>query len=43
MHIEIVFNNSRIKLLLLCLGIRNCTILWYRDFLTRQENLHHEN
>ena len=40
-HTEIVFNSSRKKFH--CLGIGNCIILWYRDFLTRWENLHCEN
>ena len=26
-----------------CLGIRNCIILWYRNFLTSWENLHCKN
>ena len=36
-------NSNRKKVLLFCLGIRNCIILWYLGFLTRWENLHHEN
>ena len=43
MHIETVFNNCRKKVLFLCLGRRNCIILWYHDFLIRWENLHREN
>ena len=31
------------KKVFLCLGIRNCFILWYCDFLTRWEILHREN
>ena len=39
-HIKIVFNRSRN---FLCLGIRNCIILWYHNFLTRWESSHRQN
>ena len=49
MHLHSLSTSGILKLFLtaaekkfLCLGIRNCIILWYLDFLTRWENLHSE-
>ena len=49
MHVHDLLTSGILKLFLTAadkvtfLGIRNCIILWNRDFWTRWENLHREN
>ena len=50
MHVRDLSTPGILKLFLtatekefLCFELRNCIILWYCDFSTRWENLHHEN
>ena len=50
MHVRDLSTHDILKLLLtstekdfLCFGLRNWIMLWYRDFLTKWENLHREN